>query len=132
MTPDQATDLAKARGIPVYTIGAGRDGIVPFPVFDDRGNKIGYSRRTSDLDENALRTIADATGGRFFRAADSGTVQAAFAAIDKAQKIEFEAKSYLLTTELFAWFAAPGAALLFLGAVFASGENLSFLRSKKP
>src|SRR5882724_11367471 len=31
LTPQQATGLAKARGVPVYTIGAGRDGIVPFP-----------------------------------------------------------------------------------------------------
>jgi Ca-activated chloride channel family protein len=73
----------------------------------------------SDLDEGALHQIADATGGKFFRAADTDTVEKAFAAIDHAQKIEFTAKSYLLTTELFAWAAAPGAGLLFLGALFA-------------
>src|SRR3954462_7920460 len=44
LTPQQATDLAKSRGIPVYTIGAGQDGLVPFPVFDDKGRKIGYRR----------------------------------------------------------------------------------------
>ncbi|HEX2862038.1 MAG TPA: VWA domain-containing protein, partial [Lacunisphaera sp.] len=42
LTPDQATGIARSRGIPVYTIGAGRDGLVPMPVFDDNGNKIGY------------------------------------------------------------------------------------------
>jgi Ca-activated chloride channel family protein len=31
LTPDQATEIAKSRGIPVYTIGAGRDGLVPMP-----------------------------------------------------------------------------------------------------
>lgn len=119
LTPDQATDIAKARGIPVYTIGAGRDGLVPMPVFDDNGNKIGYRRAISDLDEGQLRGMADATGGKFFRAFDVDTTEKAFGAIDAAQKIEFEAKSYLLTTELFHWFAVPGAALLFLGAVVA-------------
>lgn len=130
LTPEQATDIAKARGIPVYTIGAGRDGLVPMPVFDDSGNKIGYRRAISDLDEGQLRAMADATGGKFFRAFDLDTTEKAFAAIDAAQKIEFQAKSYLLTTELFHWLAIPGAALLFLGALFALPPQLPF-RSKK-
>lgn len=124
LSPEQATEIAKTRGVPVYTIGAGRDGLVPMPVFDESGNKVGYRREISDLDETQLRAIADATGGRFFRAADSDTIEQAFRAIDKAQKIEFTAKSYLLTTELFAWFAIPGAFLLFLGAMFALPPRL--------
>ena len=119
LTPAQATELAKARGIPVYTIGAGQDGLVPFPVFDEKGRKIGYRRVPADLDEGALREIANATGGKFFRAFDTDTVESAFKAIDKAQKIEFQAKSYLLTTELFTWLAAPGLGLLVLAALFA-------------
>ncbi len=132
LSPEQATEIAKARKIPVYTIGAGRDGLVPMPVFDDSGNKIGYRRAISDLDEGQLRAMADATGGKFFRAFDLDTTEKAFAAIDAAQKIEFQAKSYLLTTELFAWFAIPGAALLFLGALFALPPSLPFSRARPP
>lgn len=119
LTPPQAAEIAKARGVPVYTIGAGRDGIVPFPVFDEQGNRIGMRRMLSDLDESALRDIATATGGRYFRAADQDTIAAAFNAIDQAKKIEFQAKSYLVTTELFHWPAAPGLVALLLGALFA-------------
>ncbi len=119
LTPEQATGIAKSRGLPVYTIGAGRDGLVPMPVFDDAGRRLGTRRVISDLDEGQLRAISDATGGKFFRAFDLDTAERAFAAIDQAQKIEFTAKSYLLTTELFHWFAIPGAALLFLGALVA-------------
>jgi len=119
LTPEQATDIAEKRGVPVYTIGAGKDGIVPFPVFDDKGNKIGYRRMMADLDEEALRQISESTGGHFFRAADTDTIESAFKAIDKAQKIEFQAKSYLITTELFYWLAAPGLAALLLAALFA-------------
>ena len=119
LTPEQATQLAAARGVPVYTIGAGKDGIVPFPVFDDKGNKIGYRRMMADLDESALRQISETTGGHFFRAADTDTIESAFKAIDKAQKIEFQAKSYLITTELFYWPAAPGLLALLLAALFA-------------
>jgi Ca-activated chloride channel family protein len=132
LTPEQATDIAKARGIPVYTIGAGKDGLVPMPVFDDNGNKIGYRRAISDLDEGQLRGVADATGGQFFRAYDLDTAEKAFAAIDASQKIEFQAKSYLLTTELFHWCAIPGAALLFLGALFALPPALPFGRARTP
>ena len=131
LTPEQATEIAKSRGVPIYAVGAGRDGLVPMPVFDDNGNKIGYRRAISDLDEGQLRAMADATGGKFFRAADSDTIEKAFAAIDHAQKIEFQAKSYLITTELFAWFAAPGTALLFLGALVALPPQLPARRRKE-
>ncbi|HVT73555.1 MAG TPA: VWA domain-containing protein [Lacunisphaera sp.] len=124
LTPDQATEIAKSRGIPVYTIGVGREGLVLMPAFDDNGNKVGYSRRLSDLDEGACIRIAEETGGKFFRAADADTIEKTFAAIDQAKKIEFQAKSYLLTTELFHWFAIPGAVLLFLGALLALPPQL--------
>ena len=117
LMPMQAAGIAKARGIPIYTIGAGKDGVVPFPIFDDKGNKIGYRHILADLDENALRQIAETTGGRFFRAADSGTIESAFQAIDRSQKIEFQAKSYLITTELFPWVAIPGLVLLAAAAL---------------
>jgi Ca-activated chloride channel family protein len=119
LAPMQAANIAKARGIPIYTIGAGKDGIVPFPVFDDKGKKLGYRRILADLDENALREIADATGGHFFRAADTGTIESAFHDIDQSQKIEFQAKSYLVTTELFPWLAVPGLGLLALASTVA-------------
>jgi len=126
LTPDQATDIAKSRGVPVYTIGVGREGLVLMPAFDDNGNKVGYSRRLSDLDEGTLIRIANETNAKFFRAMDSDTIEKTFNAIDQAKKIEFQAKSYLLTTELFHWFAIPGGVLLFLGALFALPPQLPF------
>ena len=130
LTPEQSTEIAKSRGVPVYTIGAGRDGLVPMPVFDDAGRRLGTRRVISGLDESQLRAISDATGGRFFRAFDIDTAEKAFAAIDQAKKIEFTAKSYLLTTELFHWLAVPGAVLLFLGALAALPPALPFRRKR--
>ncbi len=138
LTPEQATDIAKSRGLPVYTIGAGKDGLVLMPVprndgtflTDDYGRKV-YRRTLSDLDEGALIRMANETGGKFFRADAVDTAEKAFAAIDAAQKIEFQAKSYILATELFHWFAIPGAALLFLGALAAVPPPLPF-RRKRP
>ncbi|CAM2834293.1 VWA domain-containing protein [Rariglobus hedericola] len=131
LTPMQSAAVAKSRGIPVYTIGAGRDGIVPFPVFDQQGERIGYRRVTSDLDQSTLIEIANLTGGRSYRADDSKTIESAFKAIDRAQKIEFQAKSYLITTELFVWLAAPGLACLLLAALLSTGlrQSSAVLRS---
>ena len=117
LSPTQAAELAKSRDIPIYAIGAGKDGIVPFPVFDEKGNKVGYRRMLSDLDEGALRELAESTNGKFFRASDTGAAEAAFKAIDRAQKIEFQAKSYLITTELFLWLAIPAGVLLLAGGL---------------
>ena len=119
LQPHQAAELAKSRGVPIYTIGSGKDGYVPVPVYDDNNRKMGYRRMLSDLDEASLRQIADATGGKFFRVADTGTIESAFKAIDRAQKIEFQAKSYLVTTELFWWLAIPGLVALIVAAAFS-------------
>ena len=125
LTPEQATEIARNRSIPVYTIGVGREGLVRMPVRDEEtGRILGYRQTVSDLDEEALIQIAEATRAKFFRATDSDTIEKTFAAIDHAQKIEFQAKSYLITTELFVWFAAPGITLLFLGALLALPPQL--------
>jgi Ca-activated chloride channel family protein len=116
LQPQQAAEIAKSRGIPVYTIGSGKEGYVPVPIYDEQGRK-SYRRMLSDLDEATLREIATTTGGRFFRVADTDTIESAFKAIDRAQKIEFQAKSYLVTTELFEWFAVPGLLALATAAL---------------
>jgi len=128
LAPAQAANIAKSRGIPVYTIGAGQNGYVRMPVIID-GRKMGYQTVRADLDEITLHDIADTTGGHFFRADDSRTIKSAFEAINRARKIEFKAKTYLITTELFAWCAIPGLALVILGA---SLSRTSSLATKKP
>ena len=121
LPPMDAAKIAQSRGIPVYTIGAGQSGYVPFPIINqETGEVIRYTRTLSELDEGTLKQIAEATGGAYFRADESGTIEAAFSAIDAAQKIEFRAQSYLISDELFLWFAGPGAVLLLLAAGLAS------------
>lgn len=116
--PLEVARLAALRSIPIYTIGVGRDGWVwePFEV----DGKLMYNREYSrDSDPELLRDIARESGGRSFRAEDADTLEQAFRAIDQAQKIEFQAKSYLVTTELFWWFAAPAIGGLLLAAFAA-------------
>src|ERR1043165_8174763 len=39
LQPQQAAELAKSRGIPVYTIGSGKEGYVPVPVYHANNRK---------------------------------------------------------------------------------------------
>lgn len=122
MQPLEAAAVAEAKGIPVYTIGAGRDGVVPMPVFDEQGRKLGYGQVRSNLDEPTLIAIAKQTGGRYFRARDTGTVEAAFAAIDRERKLDFDARANLRTRELFAYAAWPGIGLFALALGLGRGR----------
>ncbi len=124
LSPDQAAEIARARGIPVYSIGAGKDGYSYLPVQNGQGQTLYYTQILADLDENALVSISEKTGGRFYRGRDAGTIQSAFKSIDEAQKIEFDAKSYLVTTELFPWLAIPGFALLLIAGLALAWPTL--------
>ena len=119
LAPRQAAELAKKKGIPVYTIGAGRPGVVPMPVIDNAGRKLGYRQAISDLDEDTLQRIAETTGGKFFRAMDLGTAEAAFSEIDKRQRIEFSAKAQLRAHEWFFAWVGPGVVAFFGGLAWA-------------
>jgi len=120
MKPEQATQIAKERGIPIFTIGAGKDGSAPYPIFDGFGRKVGYRRILADLDRKALRDIAAATGGSTFRADSTAAVQDAFNAIVlKTQKIKFQAKSNFRSVDLFGWLLAPGLGFVLVGGLLA-------------
>jgi Ca-activated chloride channel family protein len=120
--------LAKNKGIPVYTIAAGNNPSAEIPDVDlntgryllDRFGRKTYSQRLDgSFDEETLRKISSLTDGKFFRAMDLGTAEAAFAAIDQRQRIEFDAKAQIRAHEWFAVFAAPGLAVFFAGLALA-------------
>jgi Ca-activated chloride channel family protein len=114
LDPRLAAQLAAEEGVPVYTIGAGAEGLVPTPVFDYAGNRTGTEMKESEIDSLVLRDIAETTGGLFFRATDPDAVREAFASIDQAQKIEFDASPPVVSRDLFQLPASAGLALLAL------------------
>jgi Ca-activated chloride channel homolog len=124
LDPRDALKLAVERGITVHTIGAGREGWVRVPVFDpETGRRLGTDMRPSDLDEALLRDIASKTNGLFFRVDDTRAVDEAFAAIDRAQKVEFQSTAYVVTEEVFPWLALPGLILLAIAALGAAYQS---------
>ena len=109
--PLSGARLAQALGIKVYTIGVGKEGEAPYPIDDPiLGRR--YINVSADIDEGTLRQIADATGGRYFRATDSRSLREIFETIDRMEKTEIRVRGYTRHTERFAAFLYPGAALI--------------------
>lgn len=118
VTPLTAAEAARTLGYKVYTIGAGTRGLAPYPATDFFGNRI-YRPMQVDIDENTLKRIAEMTGGRYFRATDTESLEAIYAEIDRLEKSPHEALQYLEFHELCAWLALPALLLLATESILA-------------
>lgn len=87
--PLTAAKAARARGVRIYTIGAGSRGPVPYPVVDMFGRTL-YQNVQIDIDEDILKEIARLTGGAYYRATDTASLKAIYEQIDTMEKVKFE------------------------------------------
>ena len=117
--PALAAEAAAALGIKVYTIGVGVTGKAPMPVTDDNGHRH-IVMTDADVDEKTLSMIADKTGGAFFRATDTQSLNEIYARIDSLEKTTREVSRYERHDEKFAWALLPGLALLAAELGFAT------------
>jgi Ca-activated chloride channel family protein len=109
--PREAAQIARASGIKVYTIGIGRNGVVPVPQEDEFGQRVLVPAQFR-IDEDLLREMASTAGGEYFHASDSAGLGKVYAQIDRLEKSEFNETKYSEYRELFSWFAGPGLALV--------------------
>ncbi len=124
MSPVEATRVAEAFGIKIYTIGAGTKGRVPFPVTNPWG-RTAYQNVLIDLDEEMLQEIADVTGGKYFRATDTESLRSIYEEIDTLEKAKIEEYGYKEFKELFSVFLITALFVLCSGIVLA---NTIFLK----
>lgn len=99
--PLDAAKAASTLGIRIYTIGAGSTGMIPYPQYIF-GRKV-YQYAPSDLDENLLREIARVSGGQYFRATDTESLEKIYDEIDKLEKTKIEQVGYVEYKELFGY-----------------------------
>ncbi|WP_313376682.1 VWA domain-containing protein [Chishuiella sp.] len=117
ISPRQAADIAAQKGIKVYTIGIGSNGMAPMPVGYDMLGDYVFDMRPVELDEKLLTDIADKTGGLYFRATSNQSLKDIYKEIDKLEKSEINEIKYYNYTELFARFLLPAFLLLVLEAI---------------
>lgn len=95
--PQTAAAIASQKGVRVYTIGIGTDGVVSVP---DPFGFITTQVRT-EIDEATLTNIANTTGGKYFRAVDNDALDQVFREIDTLEKTKLEIEEFSKTDENF-------------------------------
>ena len=123
ITPEQALELAVAKGITIYTVGIGADVMLQRSMWGTQ--RINPS---SDLDEKSLATIAEKTGGQYFRARDSQGMSEIYSLLDKLEPIEQEQQQMRPLSALYYWPLALAALLCF---VYLLSLHFSFLLPAK-
>ena len=121
-------ELAKKRGIPIFTVGIGdpKHGAV-IPSEDGRGEQKfqGQSVRVK-LEETALKAIAEASKGRYVPLATAGTAETTLGAIYRRFLRQVAAKEQNeeaeRAAERYQIFLIPGLVLLIAGAMLSRGR----------
>jgi Ca-activated chloride channel family protein len=108
--PLKAADLAASEAVRIYTIGIGADSMLVRGLFGVR------RVATGDLDEATLEAIATKTGGRYFRARDTQSLEKIYALLDEIEPLSEDEQSYRLVEELYAW---PLAAAFLISLLLA-------------
>lgn len=95
--PSTAAEIARKKGIKVYTIGVGTNGTIRI------ADPYGFSTTTMEtkIDEESLKSIAKITNGKFFRATDERMLSDVFDEIDKLEKTVLDVDNYSQTEENF-------------------------------
>jgi Ca-activated chloride channel family protein len=108
--PLTALEIAKSRGVKVYTIGMGA---AASNIVEVKDRKPAQKNPNIDfLDEALLKKIAAETGGMYFRAKDKQGLVDTYNQIDKLEKSKIEVTKFNKTEERFLPFIL--AALFFL------------------
>lgn len=108
--PYTAAELAKLYGIRVYTIGVGSYGTAPFPVQTIFG--VQYQQMPVEIDEKLLATIANNSGGKYFRATSNQKLDDIYDEIDKLERSKIEVTEFRHVHEEFYPLVALALVLL--------------------
>ncbi len=112
--PMDAAAMCKELGVRVYTVGAGEG-------FGTRGGPRGMVMNTA-----LLESIAETTGGRFFRARDVSALVDVYAEIDALERTERVDVRYTDYEDLYHWLVVPAMALLALEQLLRRTVYLEF------
>jgi Ca-activated chloride channel family protein len=100
LEPVAAAELAQTMGIKVYTIGVGTKGQAPIPVANPFTGRKTIRWMPVNIDEETLTSVAEVTGGKYFRATDTDSLTSIYEEIDRLEKTKVEADHYVDYLEL--------------------------------
>jgi Ca-activated chloride channel family protein len=117
--PMLAAQVAASAGIKLYTIGMGAKGGAILRERDPFGRI--YESRMEEPDEALMTSMAEATGGLYFRATDSSSLKSIYSRISELEQHEVKVKNRREADERFFPY-------LWLGALLLAAEALLRLR----
>jgi Ca-activated chloride channel homolog len=109
--PLAAAEAARALGVKVYTIGVGVRGKAPIPVRDQAG-RIHVIMAYVDVDETTLQAVANETGGQFYRATDTDSLEKIYDQINRYETSAQSVEKFEHVEELYKWPLFPSLGLL--------------------
>lgn len=98
MSPLKAAELAAENHLKIYTIGIGADEMLVRSLFGTR-----RVNPSADMDEKTLKAIADATGGRYFRARNTEELNQIYEVLDQLEPVEKDKQFFRPKAELYYW-----------------------------
>lgn len=113
--PLMAAQIAAQAGIKVYTVGIGAKGGATVTQRDAWGRV--YTFKEEEPDEALMTQMAEATGGRYFRATDESSLSAVYQQIAQLEKREIKIKNRREAEEHFYAYLWLGALLLLFEAI---------------
>jgi Ca-activated chloride channel family protein len=116
ISPLSAAEAAKALGVKVYTIGVGVRGKAPIPVKDEAGITHMVMAKV-DVDEKTLQAVADQTGGKFYRATDTDSLQRIYEQINTLERTAQTVQKFERYEELYPWVLVPSLGVLALSSL---------------
>jgi Ca-activated chloride channel homolog len=116
ISPLAAAEAARALGVKVYTIGVGVRGKAPIPMRDEAG-RIHVVTMNVDVDEKTLQAVASETGGQFYRATDTHSLQNIYEQINRYETSAQSVQKFERVEELYRWPLFPSLGLLGLGVI---------------
>jgi len=119
LDPLKAAEIARDEGVRIHTIAFGGEGEA-LSVFGFRLPSGG-----GEIDEETLASVAALTGGRGFRARDTGTLAGIYAEIDRIEPIEAPGEAVRPRLERYHWPLGLALACVLLAVLWALWKERS-------
>lgn len=103
--PETAAQLAKDLNVKIYAIGIGSTRDALAPVSRRSNGEYIFGLTPVEIDEELLNSMAQTTGGRYFRAVNRESLEKIYAEIDQLEKTKIEVTSFKKYAEAFFPFA---------------------------
>ncbi len=133
-----AVNEAVAKDIKIYTIGLGSTGGVPIPMYNRRGDMIGFKKDNegntvlTKLDEAGLKQIAAAGSGKYFRGNNyEDYLDKIYNDLSELKKSEFGVKKVTDYEDRFYYFLIPAIFLLIIELFISEKKSLLYSRLNK-